>query len=71
MRNSIDGNTSRLLTISKAADMLGISPDNVKELLLDPELPRMKFDHGKRVRLPQNELLEYVKKRSRNWFDYC
>jgi len=71
MRNSSDASMEALLTISKAAKLLGVSTDDVRELLLDPELPRMQFRHGRSIRLPQKALLDYVKKRSRDWFDYC
>ncbi|WP_081624591.1 helix-turn-helix domain-containing protein [Levilactobacillus parabrevis] len=71
MGNSSDVSSETLLTIAKAAKLLGVSTDDVRELLLDPELPRMQFRHGRSVRLPQQALLDYVKQRSRDWFDYC
>ncbi|WP_341779007.1 helix-turn-helix domain-containing protein [Levilactobacillus sp. HBUAS70063] len=57
-----------MLTIAKAAKLLGISSDDVKELLLDPELPRLIFNRG-RVRLPRRGLLDYIKRRTQNWYD--
>ena len=59
----------KLLTISKAARMLGISSEDIKDLLLDPTLPRIVLGRG-RVRLPRQALLNYLDKRSNEWYNF-
>lgn len=64
MKDKADG---ALLTVAKAARYLNISTDMMRELLLDPELPRIIFS-GDRVRVSQQELNKYIRKRGTEWY---
>ncbi|GEO70768.1 hypothetical protein LAC03_26780 [Levilactobacillus acidifarinae] len=60
----------KLMTIATTAKFLGISRDLVNQLLQDPGCPRMVFNNGGTIRIPQDLLLDYVKGRSLNWYKY-
>ena len=60
----------KILTINEASKLLGVRRSIVEELLNDPQLPRLFVGESQQVRLLQRQLLEYVKKRAENWFEY-
>lgn len=67
MINGSYDNEDKLVTISKAAQYLNISVDMMKELLLDPKLPRIIFS-GNRLRLSKRALNKYIDVRGKEWF---
>ena len=60
----------KILTINEASKLLGVRRSIVEELLNDPQLPRLFVGESQQVRLLPSQLLEYVKKRAENWFEY-
>lgn len=67
MVNKSEDSVEKLLTISKSAQYLNISVNMMKELLLDPKLPRIIFS-GNRLRLSKRALNKYIDKRGQEWY---
>ncbi|HAT55897.1 MAG TPA: hypothetical protein DCW31_11800 [Lactobacillus sp.] len=60
----------RVLTISQAAKVLGLSTDTLQDWLSDPDLPRLYVGRTNQPRLMVDSLLRYAQVRAANWYRY-
>ena len=57
-----------LLSIPKAATLLGVDRKTVLMMLNDPALPRLTVGRSEQIRIPRDMLLAYLRHTSTNWF---
>lgn len=63
-------NALTLLTIPKAAELLGVSRNSIEDMLKDPDFPRIFIGVSNQTRIPAKAMIDYVNKRALNWPQY-
>lgn len=58
-----------LLSIPKAASLLGVDRSTVEDMLNDPRLGRVLIGRSRQVRILRTDLIDYINNLSQDWFN--
>lgn len=58
-----------LLSIPKAASLLGVDRSTVEDMLNDPQLGRILIGKSRQVRILRPDLMNYINHLSQDWFN--